>query len=264
MSAPLRLATRGLALLLCGAASVATAQTANTGEIHGYARDAQGRPLTSVTISLIGAGQVEADSAGVFRFINVPPGVYFLKATKLGLQPVMRNIDLADGEHLRVDIALDARAQVLSAVVVTADSAYAGRGDPTGFTRRMKSGQGTYISGDEIVRKGYSRTEYIFHGLPDVRVDTGGIILIARGVISFKDMLGGARSGSSDPRSAQFADCVGVQVFVDGALMPQPFNVNDVQAQSIKGIELYRGPATTPPELRSPKTVCGTVAIWTR
>ena len=248
-----------LALLLC-AASAARGQTASTGEIHGYARDAEGRPLTGVSIALIGAGQVEADSLGVFRFINVPPGVYFLKATRLGLQPVMKNLDLADGEHLRVDISMDRRAQVLSAVVVTADSAHSGRGDPTGFTRRMETGQGTYITGDEITRKGYSRTEYVFHGLPDVRVDTGGIILIARGVISFKDMLGGARSSSS----AQMQDCVGVQVFVDGALMPQPFNVNDVQAQSIKGIELYRGPATTPPELRSPKSVCGTVAIWTR
>jgi len=34
--------------------------------------------------------------------------------------------------------------------------------------------------------------------------------------------------------------------------------------QSIRGIELYRDPGTTPPELRSDKTNCGTLAIWTK
>jgi hypothetical protein len=71
------------------------------------------------------------------------------------------------------------------------------------------------------------------------------------------------RPSRPTPFSAQFADCVGAQVFVDGVMMPQPFDVNTVSPQSIRGIELYRGPATTPAELRSTKTVCGTLAIWT-
>jgi hypothetical protein len=46
--------------------------------------------------------------------------------------------------------------------------------------------------------------------------------------------------------------------------MPQPFNINTVPPMDIRGIEIYSGPATTPTRLRSPKTVCGTVAIWTK
>ena len=30
------------------------------------------------------------------------------------------------------------------------------------------------------------------------------------------------------------------------------------------GVEIYRGPATTPSVLRTANTVCGTVAIWTK
>ena len=93
-----------------------------------------------------------------------------------------------------------------------------------------------------------------------MKVDTGGIVLIDRGVISYKRMLSKATTLFGD----QFIDCVGVQVFVDGAMMPQPFDVNTISPKIIKGIELYRGPATTPLELRTPKTVCGTLAIWTR
>jgi hypothetical protein len=57
--------------------------------------------------------------------------------------------------------------------------------------------------------------------------------------------------------------CIGARVFVDGAAMPQPFNINSVAIQEIRGIEIYAGPATTPPELRSVKSICGTIAIWT-
>jgi len=46
--------------------------------------------------------------------------------------------------------------------------------------------------------------------------------------------------------------------------MPQPFNINQVALDRIRAIEVYRGAATTPPSLRSAKTNCGTVAIWTK
>jgi outer membrane cobalamin receptor len=54
-------------------------------------------------------------------------------------------------------------------------------------------------------------------------------------------------------------------VFVDGvAMRPGAFSVNDISIASIRGIEIYRGPATTRMQLRSSKTACGTVAIWTK
>ena len=76
--------------------------------------------------------------------------------------------------------------------------------------------------------RGWWCSEQLGTLIPDVRVDTGGIILVARGVVSYKDILT-RRSGTNDSHDLQLTDCVGVQVFVDGAMMPQPFNVNNVQ-----------------------------------
>ncbi|MEP6621112.1 MAG: carboxypeptidase regulatory-like domain-containing protein [bacterium] len=249
------------ALLVMDSASIA-AQGAGAGEIMGHALDAAGRPLSGVTVALIGAGQVEVDTAGLFRFLTVPAGTYFLKATRLGLAPVMRSLEVTAGQRLSVNITMDAKAQMLTAVVVRADSSVVR--DPTGFARRRESSQGVFISGEDIERRGIERTEQMFNGVPNVRVDTAGIIRVARGTISFKETLIRSRPGVNSSTDPDTYDCIGVQVFVDGVQMPQPFNVNNIPPRSIRGMELYRGPATTPPELRSPRTVCGTLAIWTR
>jgi hypothetical protein len=87
-------------------------------------------------------------------------------------------------------------------------------------------------------------------------MDTGGIVVIKRGENSLRDVYG--------PGGSQFFHCIGAAVFVDGVEMPQPFNVNTVNVSAIRGIEIYKGPATTPVALRSPKSACGTVAIWTK
>jgi hypothetical protein len=52
--------------------------------------------------------------------------------------------------------------------------------------------------------------------------------------------------------------------FLAVGLATQPFNINTISPQLIRGVEIYAGAATTPATLRTPKTVCGTVAIWTK
>jgi cytochrome oxidase assembly protein ShyY1 len=162
-----------------------------------------------------------------------------------------------------VEVTLNSIAHQLTAVVVRADSTKSEVSDPTGFERRLKTEQGVFMTTEQIEQRRATSTEQLFLAIPNVKVDTGGIVLINRGVISYKRALV-TLNGPLHMFDAQFVDCVGVQVFVDGAMMPQPFDVNSIPPQIIRGIELYRGAATTPLELRSPKTVCGTLAIWTR
>jgi hypothetical protein len=230
-------------------------------EIHGRVVGTDGAAVDRVIVSLLGVSDVVTDSAGAFRFVSLSPGTYFLRATRIGNTPVLKNITVAADEHVRVEITLNPIVHQLTAVVVRADSAVTAVNDPTGFERRRRTEQGFFLTEEQIERRRAISTEQLFLAVPNVRVDTGGIVLIDRGVISYKRMLLGP---GSNQFSGQFIDCVGVQVFVDGAMMPQPFDVNTIPPQNIKAIELYRGPATTPLELRTPKTVCGTLAIWTR
>jgi len=240
---------------------VAQNATVAAAEISGRVLANDGTAVGGVTVSLFGVSDVETDSSGVFRFASLPPGTYFLRATRIGAKPVLKNITIAAGERVRVEVTLNPIAHQLTAIVVRADSTPTALSDPTGFERRRRTEHGVFMTEEQIERRSAIRTEQLFLAIPSVQVDTGGIVLINRGVISYKELLYGGRGG---PFGDQFVDCIGVQVFVDGVAMPQPFDVNTMSPKSIKAIELYRGPATTPLELRSPKTVCGTLAIWTR
>lgn len=239
---------------------VAQSSAGAPAEIHGRVVGTDGAAVDRVTVSLLGVSDVVTDSSGIFRFVSLSPGTYFLRATRLGNAPVLKNITVAAADRVRVDITLNPLVHQLTAVVVRADSAVTGVSDPTGFERRRRMEHGVFMTGEEIEQRRAARTEQLFLALPSVRVDTAGIVLIARGEMSLREYL----PKNQSLFGAQFDDCVGVQVFVDGVMMPQPFDVNTVPPQRIASIELYRGPATTPLELRSPKTVCGTLAIWTR
>jgi hypothetical protein len=250
--------------LVCFPADVvAQNATVAPAEISGRVVANDGRAVGGITVSLIGVSDVETDSSGLFRFLSLAPGTYFLRATRIGAKPVLLNITLAADEHVRVEVSLNPIAHQLTAVVVKADATPTALSDPTGFERRRRTEQGVFMTTEQIEQRRATNTEQLFLAVPNVKVDTGGIVLINRGVISYKRALV-TLIGPQHMFDSQFVDCVGVQVFVDGAMMPQPFDVNSIPPKIIRAIELYRGPATTPLELRSPKTVCGTLAIWTR
>jgi outer membrane receptor protein involved in Fe transport len=169
------------------------------------------------------------------------------QATKIGFRPSLKTVVVRPSEELTVPFALDRTGQELERVIVRTDSAVDLRSDPTGFDLRRRGGLGTFITSDQIDARHAMETGQLFYGIAGVEVDRNGVVGIARGVISVH----GA--------------CAGAQVFVDGvAMRPGAFSVNDVSIASIRGIEIYHGPATTPMQLRSSKTVCGTVAIWTK
>lgn len=224
--------------------------------IDGTVRSASGRPLAGVTVEILGVTSLQTDSVGVFRVIGLGSGTYIFRVRKVGFTPSMKAVTVRGATELSLPITLDPVAQQLAPVVTNADSARLALADPSGFAWRRRMGQGTYITQAEIERRRPVETEQLFRGIPDMTVDTAGIIVVNRGRITFRDL-----QSDSVPTYDQ---CVGVHVFVDGAAMPQPFNVDLITPGRIRGIEIYRGPAATPPALRSAKTVCGTVAIWTR
>jgi hypothetical protein len=43
-----------------------------------------------------------------------------------------------------------------------------------------------------------------------------------------------------------------------------PYALRFLAPGFIRAIEVYRNTTTTPPELRTPRSSCGTVAIWTK
>lgn len=245
------------------ARSVALAQDSTSarlgGTIAGVVDGPNGQPLAGVTVEVLGVTSLRTDSTGEFRVMGLAAGSYIVRARKVGYLPAMKLVTLAGGAPLQVPITLGSAGQRLPTVVSNADSAALMLQDPTGFSWRERMGQGVYLTEAQIERRRAARTEQLFQGIPSLSLDTAGIIVVNRGRITIRDLF-----SRSDMAQTQWNECVGVQVFVDGVAEPQPFNVNQVPPGQIRGIEVYYGPATTPEALRSSKTVCGTVAIWTR
>lgn len=215
-------------------------------------------PVAGATVEIMGVGVARTDSTGAFRFTGLTAGTLLVRTTMIGLRPSLKIISLRAGEEMHLTITLDVAAQELARVTVREDSSLTPSllSDPTGFNaRRRNATGGLYIVAADIAKKHLVETEQLFHGIPTMYVDTGGIVVVNRGVNSTRDL---------EKKGDQFYHCIGAQVFVDGVPMPQPFNINQVALDRIGAIEVYRGAATTPPSLRSTRTTCGTVAIWTK
>jgi len=251
-----------LAVLMASAVITARAQQArtvkSTSVVGTVARAATSAPIVGASVELIGIGSVRTDSAGTFRFVDVPAGTLMLRTTMIGLRPSLKVLSLGATEEIHLTVTLDAAVQELPAMTVREDSSRTPSllSDPTGFdARRRNATGGLYILAADIEKKHLVETEEIFHGIPSIYMDTGGIVVVNRGVNSTRDL---------ERKGDQFYHCIGAQVVLDGAPMPQPFNINEVSLDRIRAIEVYRGAATTPAPLRTLKTNCGTIAIWTK
>jgi hypothetical protein len=109
----------GLGLAITLAAAGLSAQT-RTGTISGTVRDATAQVLPGVSITLEGAtlvtAQVTASSdAGLYRFINLPPGDYTLRAELSGFQTI-------SVEAVRVDIARNTALDISMQLATVAET----------------------------------------------------------------------------------------------------------------------------------------------
>ena len=56
-----------------------------------------------------------------------------------------------------------------------------------------------------------------------------------------------------------------MQVLVDEVPMPSPFNLDLLPPpRDLAGIEVYAGPATTPPRFSGMDRGCGVILVWTK
>lgn len=94
------------------------------GRVEGKVTDATtGDPLIGANIFLEGTSIGSATSLdGKYLIQNVPPGSYNLKASYIGYEPQTIAVNLKDGEHLEVNIKLNAVSVSTSEVVVTAQA----------------------------------------------------------------------------------------------------------------------------------------------
>src|SRR5437660_12638460 len=113
----------GIALLISLFAVGAQAQF-QSGNIYGTVKAKDGSLLPGVTVTLTGVGAPQTfitDSSGSFRFLNLSPGSYKVKAELTGMGSAVRNaVPVSVGQNTEVDVVIS--PSVAESITVTADA----------------------------------------------------------------------------------------------------------------------------------------------
>jgi TonB-dependent starch-binding outer membrane protein SusC len=118
-------------VLLAAAITLAFAQAASSqqlGQVRGRVSDANGAPLADVQVFLVGAnlGSLSRTN-GAFVIVSVPAGQYELRAERIGLTAVSKQITVAAGQAIEESFTLVPQALGLDEIVVTGTAGAARR-----------------------------------------------------------------------------------------------------------------------------------------
>jgi hypothetical protein len=243
----------GRRAMLAGALSCA-AHSATAQLIRGSVADAAARaPLPNAVISIIGvAAQPRTDDSGHFSLALPRPGTVILTVRRVGYIAATWTFALAATDTADLKLELQPAAQMLDTVNVDAAAAVAARLEGFERRRQQKNG-GYYVTRADIDKDPPTQTADILRRAPGVEVRQKGlqtVVVSRRGPVSVlltPDM------------------CV-MPLGRDGLILGPSYNLNDIPASEIYGIEVYNGPATIPAEFRNslPNGVCGLIMVWTR
>lgn len=231
------------ALALLGAASDLRAQDTSASLEIRVLTAAEERPLAGAQVLVEGVSvRGITDRSGFVRIEHLPAGPRTVSVRYLGYASMQEVISLVPGRPTRLQVRMGVEPIALAPVRVRANrSILLARG----FYDRQRSGQGTFLTRQEIQQQ---NPRY----MSDVLRRTSGIVV------------GGSTFGSRP--SAYIRGGAGrcpIQYFVDGTLTSN-FNIDEVQPGDVEGLEIYRGAATIPPAYNKGTATCGVILIWTR
>lgn len=207
--------------------------------------DASGQPIAAAAVSIGADGPARvSDERGQFLFEGLPSGRFVVAVSHVAFTAVTDSLDIEPGTISDLTVRLAPNVIALEPLLVEVRSL---RLESAGFYDRQERGMGSYITRDRI--------EAVMAHVPsDVLRTEPGLRLIRRGFGSSYVVVGRA-------------DCP-FRYFVDGTRVGPTFQIDDLDAEWIEAIEIYRGAASIPPQFVIPPTQenanCGVIAVWTR
>lgn len=240
------LSARSFALvagLLLAASGTSDAQAPRA--LIGLVRDSAGHRIPSAEVRARGNIVVaRTDDSGRFHVAQMPVGARGVFVRRLGFAPARVLITTRPGDTDSVDVVLSAVVAVLPSVVATAQHDSLSKEVLAEFWERRSRGFGRFITRDDIEQRGG------MHFVDLVRTVPGAMIQMSRGRQEIRFSRNGMR------------DCP-PQYWVDGIPLERG-SAEEFAPDNVEAIELYSGPATTPPRFSTRTMSCGTIVIWTR
>lgn len=228
-----------IALVLAPAPTVAQRAGA---AVWGRVVDAAGgRALGQVEVILQGTGAPAlTNDRGHFRIHRVPPGVYVLRARRLGYQMRVDTLEVPDGVSLEVVVELSVEPIELEGLEVVTRSLLL---ETRGFYERQSQGfRGVFLDRPRIEDRDPLYVADLFRNIPGVEVVDGARLIMSQSV----NLMGGGRG--CEPA-----------LWLDGVRSGMR-NYDYIRPDHLEGVEVYTG-GGAPGKYND---LCGTVVIWTR
>lgn len=197
------------------------------------------------------------DILGEFALVAPRPGRYALRGSHMTAQPLISQaVDLAEGQVETVVFSLALQPIELDPLMVTVRPEYR-RLVRNGFYERAQTGLGTFVTPEIVERVRPMRTTDLLRRIPGVRLEphpqwpSRWIVTMARsaGFTGGMTPTGGGRR------------CI-PRVFVDDAEL-RDFDLDDLPAQDIFALEVYRSALQAPPRYGGAGSQCGVIVVWT-
>lgn len=223
--------------------------------------DSSRTPIVAAELIIAGStARAVTDSAGRFVLRDVPGGRRFLVARALGFHPETSQVELFDDESLSREIFLKRRITMLGEVNVRDSAPAIVPAKLREFNERRRASVGGQFLDSTVIAKWVNRrTGDLFSTLSGVDVKRGGSAAFLSGSRAPPSIRAGVSSSRPPP-------CF-MDIYLDGApvaLGNRAFDVNSLGLNHIAAIEVYSGPANTPPQYNRTSNGCGVVLIWTR
>jgi hypothetical protein len=222
--------------------------------VSGRVVDPEGSAIPAVNVSLRstdGSHRVAAvtDPGGRFRIDLPAPGSYLLRAQRLGYEALETEPFQLSREPLELMVTLDPEAIALDPVTVigTPQDREQQWLERSGFNHRRALGLGTFISREELERRGAFSLIDTFYGVRGFRV----IRLDHRD----RHVIAGRSSAPCYP--AVFVDGVHLQRIGEDVL-------NHINLRDVAGIEAYPNQASIPVRYNERGRACAAILVWTR
>jgi len=263
-TATLLAALLGATLPVAGALPARAQDLERTASLGGVVIEAaSGVPISGATVSIAGASEtVVTDREGRFLLYELVPGRRVIEISYLGRATRPRAVQLVGDRHAEIQVAV-ALAEFAStspgtdlpdrtAVIPLEDldvevEGTIPLGKLYGFYSRMEHGDGVFIDREEILRRDPSRPSDLLREVAGIRISSSTFdresVVPARG------------------RQGQFRSCE-LLYFLDGLEVPG-FDLDDLPARDLAGIEIYRSISEIPPQFRR-RGMCAAILLWTR
>ncbi len=173
------LRVRHVLVALAVSALCAAPLAAQTGTISGRTIDASTRQPIGLVAVNVADRSVRSDDQGRFTISGMPVGTYVIRSTFLGYRPTTIQVTVVANQTATVEIAMDAVAFALDAVVVTSYGNLQERRDVTGSVKALSEEEfnpGSLVSAEELIQAKVPGVQVYDSGEPG-----GGISIRIRG-----------------------------------------------------------------------------------